>query len=293
MNEILERPAKILSQRQRKAYFQDGFIGVEGLVGEPWLSKLQAVTKHFIELSRTVEGKDKRFDLEATHSPEEPRIRRLNSPTDFHETYWEFASQGPFVDVAEDLLGANVKFHHSKLNFKWSGGGEEVKWHQDIQFWPHTNYQVLTLGVYLDDVTDDMSPMGVIPHSHNGPLYNLYDDSGRWTGALNDEDISGLDVESAVYLGGSAGSITAHNCRCVHGSAPNRAAKPRPLLLCAYSAAHAIPITNLTANGKHAEVIVRGQPAKWAEFDPRPVLLPPDWSKTGYKSIFEHQQGEI
>ena len=107
----------------------------------------------------------------------------MNSPTDFHETYWEFASQGPFVDIAEDLLGPNVKFHHSKLNFKWSGGGEEVKWHQDIQFWPHTNYQVLTLGVYLDDVTDEMSPMGVIPNSHNGPLYNLYDETGEWTPA--------------------------------------------------------------------------------------------------------------
>jgi ectoine hydroxylase len=167
-----------------------------------------------------------------------------------------------------------------------------VKWHQDIQFWPHTNYEVLTLGVYLDDVTDDMSPMGVIPNSHNGPLYNLYDDNGEWTGALNDSDIDNLDVESAVYLGGPAGSITAHNCRCVHGSAPNRAEKPRPLLLCAYSAAHAIPITNLTAHGKYAEAIVRGQRAKWAEFDSRPVLMPPDWSKTGHKSIFEHQQRE-
>ena len=109
---------------------------------------------------------------------------------------------------------------------------EEAKWHQDIQFWPHTNYEVITLGVYLDDVTDDMSPMGVIPNSHNGPLYNLYDDNGEWTGALNDSDIDNLDLESAVYLGGLAGSITVHNCRCVHGSAPNRAAKPRPLLLC-------------------------------------------------------------
>ena len=131
MKAIIERPAKILSQRQREAYFRDGFIGVEGLVGEPWLSRLRDVTNQFIELSRSVQGKDKRFDLEASHSAEEPRIRRLNSPTDFHDTYWEFASQGPFVDVAEDLLGPNIKFHHSKLNFKWSGGGEEVKWQQD------------------------------------------------------------------------------------------------------------------------------------------------------------------
>ena len=233
MENILSRRANILSQAQREAYFSDGFIGVERLVGDLWLSKLQDVTAEFIDISRNIKDKDGRFDLEPNHSANEPRIRRLNSPTDFHETFWEFASQGPFVDIAEDLLGPNVKFHHSKLNFKWSGGGEEVKWHQDIQFWPHTNYQVLTLGVYLDDVTDEMSPMGVIPNSHNGPLYNLYDETGEWTGALSDEDIDALDAASAVYLGGPAGSITAHNCHCVHGSAPNQASKPRPLLLCA------------------------------------------------------------
>jgi hypothetical protein len=93
-------------------------------------------------------------------------------------------------------------------------------------------------------------------------------------------------------LGGPAGSITVHNCRSVHGSPPNLSPTPRPLFLCAYSAAHAIPITNLTAGAKYSEVIVRGQPARWAKFDPRPALLPPDWSKTGHKSIFEHQQGK-
>lgn len=290
METILSRPANILSRHQREDYFSNGFIGVQNLITEPWLTELRAVTDEFIEISRDIKGSDKRFDLEPNHGADEPRIRRLNSPTDYHETFWKFASQGPFVDIAEDLLGPNIKFHHSKLNFKWSGGGEEVKWHQDIQFWPHTNYQVLTLGVYLDDVTDEMSPMGVIPKSHNGLLYDLYDDTGQWTGALKDADIETLDTSTAVYLGGPAGSITAHNCRSVHGSAPNRAAKPRPLLLCAYSAAHAIPITNLTSKAKYSEVIVRGERARWAEFDSRPVLMPPDWSKIGYKSIFEHQQ---
>ena len=147
MQDILNRPAKTLSQAHRRGYFRDGFIGVERLVRQEWLDKLNTVTNEFVEISRNLQGKDRRFDLEPDHSPIMPRIRRLNSPVDYHETFWEFASQGPFVDVAEDLLGADVKFHHSKLNFKWGGGGEEVKWHQDIQFWPHTNYQVLTIGV--------------------------------------------------------------------------------------------------------------------------------------------------
>ena len=37
--------------------------------------------------------------------------------------------------------------------------------------------------------------------------------------------------------------------------------------------------------------IVRGKPARWAYHDPRPCLLPPDWSG-GYTSIFAVQQEE-
>ena len=137
---------------------------------------------------------------------------------ELHELYWEFANSGPFVDIAEDLLGPNFKFHHSKLNFKWADGGEEVKWHQDIQFWPHTNYDVLTLGVYLSDVTETMAPMGVLAASHQGPLFDLYDETGQWTGNIRTVDLPRLDIGSARYITGPAGTVTAHNCRSVHGS---------------------------------------------------------------------------
>ncbi|NKB98978.1 MAG: phytanoyl-CoA dioxygenase family protein [Pseudomonadales bacterium] len=294
---ILERPAKLLSNDQRQKYFADGYLGAEGLVDATWLERLWSVTEEFVEISRTLVNqskRDRRFDLEPDHSSEVPRIRRLNSPVDNHEVYWEFASLGPFVDIAEDLLGPNVKFHHSKLNFKWSGGGEAVKWHQDIQFWPHTNYDVLTIGVYLDDVTDEMAPMGVIPKSHDGPLYDLYDESGQWTGNIQDAEVGKLGIEQAEYLGGAAGAITVHNCRSIHGSPPNLSERPRPLLLCAYSCADALPITgNTGGRGKHGEEIVRGEASRVARFDPRPVPLPPDWSKVGYKSIFEHQKSGL
>ena len=291
--EILQRPGKILTNEQRQKYFRDGYVGVDGLVSADWLQRLNTVTDEFVAQSRELTKSNAVFDLEPDHTAEAPRIRRLNSPVDNHELYWEFASSGPFADVAEDLLGPNVKFHHAKLNFKWGGGGEEVKWHQDIQFWPHTNYDVITIGVYLQDVDEDMAPMGVIPGSHDGPLYDLYGEDGAWTGNIRDTDIPSINAESAEYLGGPAGSITVHNCRSIHGSPPNLSPKARPLLLCAYSAADAFPITTLTAGGLHAEEGVRGVPARWARFDPRPVLMPPDWSKKGgYKSIFAHQQRE-
>ena len=280
---------KQLSNAQKQHYLEQGYCKIPGLVSIEWLTELNQVTAQFVEESRDVSQSSRRFDLEADHSASAPRLRRFNSPVDLHETYWRFASEGPFADIAEDLLGAHVKFHHSKLNFKWGGGGEAVKWHQDIQFWPHTNYDVLTLGVYLTDVSADMAPMGIIPGSHHGPLFDLYDEYEQWTGHIRRADLETLETDQADYVQGPAGTITVHNCRAVHGSPPNMSPSPRPLLLCAYSAGDAMPITSLTAGGKYSEVMVRGERQKWARFDDRPVPMPPDWGGS-YQSIFQYQQ---
>ena len=77
--------------------------------------------------------------------------------------FWDYVNQSVLPDAVADLVGPDVKFHHSKLNFKWSKGGEEVKWHYDISFWPHTNYSPLTVGTYLYDCGMSQGPLGVIP----------------------------------------------------------------------------------------------------------------------------------
>ncbi len=291
--EILARPPRILDRDQREHYFRNGYVGVPGLIGNDWLDPLCELTARYVQASREVTSSNATFDLEPDHTPDSPRLRRLNSPVDRDELFWRFASESPIVDVVEDLLGPSFKFHHSKLNFKWSGGGEEVKWHQDIQFWPHTNYDVLTIGVYLEDVDASMAPMGVVPCSHDGPLFDQYDDADRWVGHLREEDLPQIDIESAGYVTGPAGTVTVHHCRAIHGSAPNLSDRMRPLLLIAYSAADALPVTNLTRHSGRGEAIVRGEPARWVRFDPRPCLLPPDWSKQGgSRSIFAYQQEE-
>ena len=115
---------------------------------------------------------------------------------DQHPVYWEFASQSVLADVAADLVGSDVKFHHSKLNFKWSEGGEEVKWHQDITYWPHTNYSPLTIGTYLYDVDDDQGPLAGVAGSHNGPLFDQYNGSGQWVGCIAEQDLPQVESRS-------------------------------------------------------------------------------------------------
>ena len=103
---------KVLKPEQRDAYLRDGFLCVEGLVGEDWLEQLRRVTSEFVDESRSLTESNRRFDLEPSHSAEQPRIRRLNSPVDQHEVYWEFASESVVLDLVEDLIGPNIKFHH-------------------------------------------------------------------------------------------------------------------------------------------------------------------------------------
>ena len=63
----------------------------------------------------------------------------------------------------------------------------------------------------------------------------------------------------------------------------------RPLLLNVYKAADALPYTANPLPSSHAEEVVRGERARWAHHDPRPCLIPPDWSG-GYTSLFALQQ---
>lgn len=288
---ILARAATRLSPEQRRFYFAQGYLHLPGFLDRARLDRLSALMEAFIEESRGCARSDAKFDLEAGHSAASPRLRRLCQPVAHHPLFWELTSNSPLTDVAQDLLGPDVKFHHSKLNFKWSAGGQEVKWHQDLPFWPHTNDSVLTIGVYLADVDETMGPMGVVPGSHRGEVFSLYDEGRRWTGTIGPTDLPRAGLERAVYLDGPAGSVTVHHCRTVHGSKPNRhPTRSRPLLLQTYSSADALPVTPYVMPCRFDGAIVRGAPARLIEFDGGRVEAPPDWS-AGYTSIFALQDG--
>ena len=291
-DKVLAHAPKILDQSEREIFFETGYLLKERFVSDAWLARLWEVTECMIDESRKVSSSDDKFDVEKDHTAEAPKLRRLTQPVDHDPLYWEFASNSMITDLAEDLLGPNIKFHHSKLNFKWFGGGEEVKWHQDIQFWPHTNFSVLTIGVYLDDVDDVTGPMGVVPGSHKGEIFDQYNSDDQWVGCLSDGDLKKVALEDAVYLQGPAGSVTVHHCRTLHGSMTNNhPTKARPLLLNAFSSADALPITPNPTPSRYNGTIVRGEAARHAEFDPYRGRLPPDWSR-GYSSIFALQQEE-
>jgi ectoine hydroxylase-related dioxygenase (phytanoyl-CoA dioxygenase family) len=290
--QVLAIPPRVLTQAQREHYFREGYILLEKIIGDEWIRKLRAATEELVERSRKVTKSDTIFDLEPAHRADAPRLRRVSNPVEHHPVFWEYCTESPMPDIVADLVGPDVKFHHSKLNYKWAQGGEEVKWHYDISFWPHTNYSPLTVGTYIYDCGMENGPLGVLPRSHElDPMLSQFDREGRWTGCLREEDVAKLDQSKAVYLIGPAGSLTIHNCRTLHASPKNLSDTGRPLLLYTLTSADAFPYTVNPIKPKHDQTIIRGRRATWAHHDPRPCLIPPDWSG-GYTSIFALQQEE-
>jgi len=289
-DQILAHAPKVLTDRQRQIYFEAGFLAIEDAIPAAWLRNLNMLSSAFVDDSRAHSVSNECFDLGPNHRPDRPHVRRLRALVDRHPEFWRFASDSVLTDIAADLVGPDVKFHSSKLNYKWPGTGEIIKWHQDIPAWPHTNYSPVTLGVYLDDVPAEQGPLTCIPGSHCGPIFRHRDDAGAWSGSIGAADMATVDLARATDLTGPAGTVVAINCRTIHGSRANATDRVRPVALFVYSSADAFawmpPPTPTSKTG----CIVRGKPAQVAHLDPTPCPVPPDWSRQGYGSIFTSQQ---
>lgn len=287
--EVMKRSPIVLTDAQRAAYFRDGYLVVENYVPAAWLARLKAAMTEVVDRSRTVTESNDVFVLEQGHSPDDPRLHRVTSPQDQHPVFWEFMCDPVMTDLVADVVGPDVKFHHAKLNVKAGKGSREFKWHQDIQSWPHTDYSPVTVGVYIDGCGPEQGPLAFVPGSHEGPLYSMYDEGGKFAVSLRDSDARRIKEDEVKRATGGAGTTILLNCRTIHGSTQNTSSAARPLLLPVYSSADSFCYVPSPITSPHMGDIVRGQPAQYASFDLRPCELPPDW-RGGYRAPWSLQQ---
>lgn len=288
---IVKTKLKKLTETQRDEFFQDGGLCVEGLIDDKWISKLNNAISQFNDEAKKLTKSNTTYDLQPDHTKENPKLRRVTSPCDFNDDLWTILTKGPVGDVAEDLLGETVRFYQSKLNFKSSKGGTEVKWHQDKPFFPHTNDSVITLGVYLKDCDDPQGPLEIINGSHRKNTFTHYDKDNIWRGNIQESDFKKIDFNNKKVLKGKAGSMAIINYRTVHGSKPNFSNFDRPLLLYVLSSGDSVPYTPQPLKSKYEQIIVRGEYNNRIRCDSGEYVIPPNWSN-GYSSIFALQQKE-
>ncbi len=272
-------------------YRERGYLVVEGVLDDRLLAELRRVTEEVVAGARGLTGHSKFLDLEDSHTPERPRVRRIKTPYLAHPFYRELAAHPRITDILALLIGEDIRMRPGgKVNMKAAGYGAPVEWHQDWAFYPHTNDDVLAVGILLDDMTLDNGPLMMLPGTHTGPVYDHHA-NGAFCGAI-DPDGAAVDFDAAVPVTAPAGSITIHHARLIHGSRLNRSAAPRRLLLFEYAAADAWPLAGTEAVDDFEAFcarVVRGKPCLSPRLAPAPVRMPlPKAVHQG--SIYENQR---
>ena len=286
-----------LSKDEINFYNDQGYLLVEDVISENQHKEMLALVDGFFEKSKMIKENDNIFDLEDGHSSDNPRLKRIKQPHQHSHFFWDIIKESKIEEILKDLLGDNVSLKTSKLNTKAPGGGAAVEWHQDWAFYPHTNDNVLALGLMLNDVDIDNGPLMVIPESHKGPVLSHFN-NGVFCGAIDPDD-SDFDMSKAVTLTGKARSMTIHHARTLHGSSPNNSNRDRLVLFYECNSADAWPLVGAGAYMKSTNPVqlcnqlekqmVCGKVSYQPRMENVPVTIPlppaPD-----YGSIFTSQK---
>ena len=286
-----------LTKDEVNFYNDQGYLLVEDVISEGQHKEMLTLVEEFFDKAKIVRENDNIFDLEEGHSFHNPRLKRIKQPHQHSQFFWDIIKESKIEDILKDLLGDNVSLKTSKLNTKAPGGGAAVEWHQDWAFYPHTNDNVLALGLMLNDVDMDNGPLMVIPESHKGPVLSHFND-GVFCGAIDPDDTD-FDMNKAVTLTGKARSMTIHHARTLHGSSPNNSNRDRLVLFYECNSADAWPLVGAGAYMKSTNPVqlcnqlekqmVCGKVSYQPRMENVPVTIPlppaPD-----YGSIFTSQK---
>jgi ectoine hydroxylase-related dioxygenase (phytanoyl-CoA dioxygenase family) len=276
----------MLTRDQIDHYQEHGFLAVEEVLPRDLIEEARAVVDDFVEQSRQVTEHTVVFDLEPGHTPESPRVRRLKEPCAIDPVFDRISRSEAILDIVTGLIGPNIRYQGSKLNMKAAAFGSPVEWHQDFAFYPHTNDDLLAVGVALDDCTMENGCLLMIPGAHRWPILGHHQD-GVFVGAI-DLEREQVDVSRAVPVTVRAGGITLHHTRMLHASAPNTSPSPRRLLLLQLAAVDAWPVLGVSDLAQFDSWVLRGQPTSRYRVKEMDIRIPlPKHERQG--SIYEIQ----
>jgi phytanoyl-CoA hydroxylase len=277
----------MISDQDVQTYRRDGVIVVPDVLGADTLSQVRSVIAELVAGSaNTLEHTDV-YDLEPGHTAESPRVRRIKAPHKVHPLFDEIVRSDAVLGILKNLIGPSLRLHGSKLNMKSARYGSPVEWHQDWAFYPHTNDDILAIGVLLDDTDLSNGPMLVTPGTHMREVWNHHGDDGHFAGLIDPDTIKS-EIERAAPCMGRAGSMSFHHVRALHGSAQNTSDRPRNLLLYEVAASDAWPLMGVKDFEEFNSRLLSGDTIVTPRLSDVPVRMPlPPAKRQG--SIYETQ----
>lgn len=275
----------MLSPDQVNQYRQEGYCLCAGFLSGDEVSRILEEIDIISSGSTVAKHDSSRMEMEPHQPPDGTRIRRIYEPCTHYSYFRTFSESDALLDAVEQLLGPQLQFHYSKINMKPAAIGSVVDWHQDLAYYPLTNWDSLAVLFYLDDTHRTNGCLQVIPGLQQRPLMDHTCD-GIFQGRITEQ----VDESKAILLEGAAGTAIFMNGMTPHASAPNTSSRPRRTLILSYRAADAFPIyvEGMTPNQEVHARQVCGERARAARFTMTSFPIPQYPKQT--KSLYELQE---
>ena len=276
-----------LHKEQIREYNKNGYLIIEDVIDQNFLKELNLATNTMIKNAKSISKSNDQFDLGPNHSKSNPSVRRIKQPQNHNEVFEKLLFYPSIIEKVISLIGKNFRLHNGKMNLKSPSAGDLVDWHQDWAFYPHSNDDVLAVGIMLDDMTLDNGTVLFIPESHKGEVYDHHY-NGYFAGAIDIEK-NKIDTRNAREIVGKAGTITIHHARLLHASKPNMSKLNRRFLLWEFAANDAWPLMGINNYEDFNNKIISGDAVNMPRLANVPVRMPlPAALSQG--SIFENQK---
>lgn len=276
-----------LNKEQIRDYNKNGYVIIEDVIDQKFLKELNLATEVMIKDAKLITKSNEQFDLGSNHSCSNPSVRRIKQPQNYSEVFKKLLFYPSIIEKVISLIGNNFRLHNGKMNLKSPSAGDLVDWHQDWAFYPHSNDDVLAVGIMLDDMTLNNGTVLFIPESHKGEVYDHHH-NGYFAGAIDIEK-NKIDIRNAREIVGKAGTITIHHARLLHASKPNLSKLNRRFLLWEFAANDAWPLMGINNYEDFNNKIISGGAVNRPRLTNVPVRMPlPAALNQG--SIFENQK---
>lgn len=189
-----------------------------------------------------------------------------------NSVFYRLTRHPRLVEWARQVLGSEAYVYQLKINAKAAFGGDLWQWHQDYIFWRNEDGmpspRVMSVAIFLDEVTEFNGPMFLIPGSHKGGLIDVpsrdIEFSGEAGGAVDNygasrEWISNLTADLKYSIGqetvakliehnglaspkGRSGSALFFDSNVVHASPGNISPYSRLVVIITYNSVENIPV---------------------------------------------------
>ncbi|MEQ9459982.1 MAG: phytanoyl-CoA dioxygenase family protein [Phycisphaeraceae bacterium] len=222
-----------LTDQQLKQYRDDGFLRLGRILTDTGLEQMRASVMNAWEAEKGP------FDPSATWLKNSLLVD-IHKQSDIVRSYY---LNGPLVDVAESLIGSNLKGVTSQLTFKMRGNTSPFAWHQDNGYGELDPYNALTTLTALDDADEQNGCLWILPGSHKmGQIERL---SKKQKDEQVSLDTRPEDESKAIPVPMKAGEAVCFHCHTLHKSEGNRSTtRDRRIVFLRYADADAVEVYN-------------------------------------------------